>query len=552
MNQNYVTRTFHHRVGTLALLVVLSFGLVTWESHVLAASPNVVFILADDLGIGDVKCYGGERCIIETPHIDALAAAGLKFTDAHVNASVCEPTRVAIMTGRYPWRYGSREAGGPWGFVGPRFAANTFTLGDLFRSAGYKTGYVGKWHLGTRMQTKDGKVQNENNVDYKKPLTYGPVELGFDKSFILPGSLDMYPYVFARNNVWQGKVTAKKGWSAFNRIGDAAEEFEDHQVLETFYVEAERYISTSADKPFFLYLALTAPHTPTSPGEEFRGRSKLGVYGDFVKEVDHGVERVVAALKKAGVYENTLLVFSSDHGPAPYAGNILKATAGQIHELEKLGHYPAGIYRGYKFSLYEGGLRVPLIAHWPSVIRKGSESDALVGLCDLMATWAEVIGQKISPEQACDSISFARLLRDPSLPSPRQNLVMQSVGPFAVRDGKWKLCLCPGSGSYLEFGNSPTEPDAWRSALEHQEEKLNWSALERVPFVQLFNLDDDPTEERNLAAREPERVAAMIDLLRRQIANGRCTPGPMLKNDRRNVNVIHRTPDFVRERLRQE
>lgn len=533
----------------MAFRVFISLLLWCVGGIALADQPNIVFVLADDLGIGDVKCFGGEQCRIDTPNIDALAKNGLKFTDAHVNASVCEPTRVAIMTGRYPWRFGRREPGGPWGFVGPRFDANTFTLGRMFGDAGYTTGYVGKWHLGTRMQTKDGGVQGKNNVDYTKPLTYGPVQLGFDESFILPGSLDMFPYAFARNGHWQGNVAAKKGWSAFNRVGDAEVDFEDHEVLETFYREAEDFIASQGEAPFFLFLALTAPHTPTSPGVAFQGKSDLGVYGDFVMEVDHGVERVVAALRNRGLLENTLILFSSDHGPAPYAGNILKATPGQIHMLEAAGHHPNGRYRGYKFSLYEGGLRVPLIAHWPARIKSGGTCDQLVGMCDLMSTFAEIIGENLSPEHGSDSISFAPLLADPKRDGQRKDLIMQSTGPFAVRDGDWKLCLCPGSGSYLEYGNSPNEPEAWRKVWGQLAGEPSWEDLEKVPFVQLYNLANDPGEDHNLASENPQRVAAMVNLLRRQIENGRSTPGRKLRNDRENIKVIQRLPDFVREQL---
>ncbi|NND98919.1 MAG: sulfatase-like hydrolase/transferase, partial [Pirellulaceae bacterium] len=225
--------------------------------------PNIVFILADDLGYGDVKCFGGEKCQVDTPHFDSLAADGMRFTDAHANASVCVPTRVAIMTGRYPWRFESVPRGGPWGYLGPRFSTEQHTLGNMLKQAGYRTGYVGKWHLGTQMVTTDGKTQDVNNVDYTKPLTIGPADFGFEQSFILPGSLDMFPYAFVRNNHWVGKVQSQRGWSAFNRVGPAADYFQDTKVLDTFSSEAERFIAEStadanADKPFFLYFALTS------------------------------------------------------------------------------------------------------------------------------------------------------------------------------------------------------------------------------------------------------------------------------------------------------
>ena len=516
-----------------------------------AERPNIVFILADDLGFGDVKCYGGERCQIDTPNIDALAKGGLRFTDAHVNASVCVPTRVAIMTGRYPWRNSKPQRGGPWGFLWPRFDTNTFTLGKMLQGVGYRTGYVGKWHLGTVMNTKDGKVQGPTNVDYTEPLMVGPPQHGFDYSFILPGSLDMYPYAYVRNNIWQGVVTAQKGWSAFNRVGPAEKDFEDHEVIETFYREAESFIGKQKpDNPFFLYLALTAPHTPTSPGKAWQGKSRLGIYGDFVMEVDHAVERVLTALKAKQLYDKTLVLFASDHGAAPYAGNILKATPGQMRLLEKQGHYCSGPYRGYKFSVYEGGLRVPLIAHWPAVIKPGGRSDALVGLCDLMATFAELSGTGIAGDAAPDSISFANLLRNPLVKGTRQNLVMQSVGPFVVRDGHWKICICPGSGSNGKYGNEPKTGDAWRDALEKFGQVSKWNDLAQAPFVQLFNLANDPHEDHNLSAKYPGRVAEMIALLRKQIHEGRSTPGSRLANGYEGVNIHQRVPDFVRRQLK--
>ena len=523
-----------------------------------ATKPNIVFILADDLGIGDVNCYGGERCLIDTPNIDALAAGGLRFTDAHVNASVCGPTRRAIMTGRYNWRFGATTNHGPWGFCGPRPNTEKSTLGKLLTRSGYRTGYVGKWHLGTIMQTLDGKKQGLTNVDFTKPLTYGPVQFGFDESFILPGSLDMYPYAFARNNVWQGEITAQKGWSAFNRVGPAEKDFQDHEVLETFYGEAESFISKQKkDRPFFLFLALTAPHTPTSPGAKWQGKSKLGVYGDFVMEVDHSVGRVMDALKAKGLDENTLVMFTSDHGPGPYAGNILKATPGQIKKLEEKGHYSNGPHRGYKFSVYEGGLRVPLIARWPGVIPEGETNDALIGTNDLMATFSEIADEKMGDKEGPDSISFANLLRDPKAKGTRENLIMRSVVSFVVRDGDWKLCVSPGSGMPANMengiGNDPTPEVAWKAALDKVEGKVTKADLLKAPFVQLFNVAKDPHEDKNLAAEQAERVEKMGRLLKEQIENGRSTSGPKLKNDK-NVIIVNskdkRLPAFARERLK--
>ena len=302
-----------------------------------AAPPNIVFVLADDLGYGDINSFGLGRCQIDTPHFDRLAREGMRFTNAYSIASVCVPSRMSIMTGRYAFRFGQPAPGGPWGFLGTRFKTDQFTLAKMLRSQGYRTGYVGKWHLGTLMTTTDGKVQGLTNVDYSKPLKIGAPQHGFDESFILPGSLDMYPYVFARNNRWVGKVTATKGWSAFGRMGPAAEDFEDYQVLGTFGDEAEKFITASKRKPFFLFVGLTAPHTPTSPTREFEGKSRVGLYGDFVMNTDHILGRVLAALDQAGVADNTLVIASSDHGPASYAGYKREATYLQIKGAGKEG-----------------------------------------------------------------------------------------------------------------------------------------------------------------------------------------------------------------------
>lgn len=444
------------------------------------------------------------------------------------------------------------QRGGAWGFTGLKIdPTEKHTLGDMFQNAGYKTGYIGKWHLGTLMTTKDGEVQGETNVDYSQPLRVGPPEFGFDYSFILPGSLDMYPYAYVKNNQWQGDITAQKGWSAFNRVGDAEKDFEDHEVLETFFDEADAYIARQqkAD-PFFLFLALTAPHTPTSPGVNWQGKSKLGVYGDFVMEVDHAVERVITALKKQGLYEKTLVLFSSDHGPAPYAGNILPATYGQIHLLEQAGHYPSGPHRGYKFSLYEGGLHVPLIAHWPAAIKSGNTTDALVGLNDLMATFAEIADHQVEPEHAPDSISFAKILRNHKFDTQRNNLIMQSaMESFVIRDGYWKLCLAPGSGARGTRGNSPVPENAWPAAMNEFGKQASRNDFLKPPFLQLFNLKNDPHEDHNLASKYPDRVDNMVSILKLQIERGRSTEGPQLKNDKV-VNIHQRLPEFVRAQLK--
>ena len=516
-----------------------------------AERPNVVFIMADDLGYGDVACFGKDRCRIATPYFDQLAAQGMRFTDAHANASVCVPTRMAIMTGRYPWRFANPEPGGPWGFLGLRLPPTQHTLGTLMQSAGYRTGYVGKWHLGTRMQTTDGQTQGPTNVNYQRPLKVGPPDFGFHHSFILPGSLDMFPYAFVQNNAWLGRVTAQKGWSAFNRVGPAAEDFLDTQVLDTFSSQAEQFLARNAagaksGKPFFLYLALTAPHTPTSPSARFAGRSELGIYGDFVMETDHCIGRVLKALEAHGLDDNTLVIATSDHGPAPYAGRIRKATPGQLKQLEQAGHYSAGIYRGYKFSVYEGGLRVPFVVRWPGTVPAGSTCDRLVGLQDLLATLSDITGMQLRDDQGPDSISMLPLLRNPRSQPPRTSMILEGTRGKVIRSGVWKLALCPGSGSRGVWGNAPADLDAWRRAIQtFGRHPTSHAELAQAPFVQLFRLDRDPGETTNLAGQHPRQVQELLALLQTQIDNGRSTPGTKQRNDRPRIKPFSSVPPFV-------
>lgn len=526
----------------LSLAAFFAVGLAT-----AADRPNIVFILADDLGYGDIEAFGGDLCNVDTPHFDALCAEGMKFTDAHVTNSVCVPSRTSIMTGRYAFRFGPPEKGGPWAFIGLQFQPDQFTLGKMFQRAGYATGYVGKWHLGTRMVTKDGGIQNSDNTDFTKPIQIGPNDYGFDDTFILPGSLDMFPYAFLRNHEWVGSVTAQKGWSAFNRVGPAAEDFVDHEVLGTFCDEADRFIASKAkdDSPFFLFVALTAPHTPTSPSPEFEGKSRIGIYGDFVMNTDACIGRLVESLEKHGLTENTLVMASSDHGPGHYSGKKREATAFQMKEMEKDGHRPNGPWRGYKFSAFEGGNRVPFAAKWPGTIPAGSECDSLIGLQDLMATWAEISGAELAASEAPDSISFLPLLNNPEADPARTSMVVLGTRGNAYREGPWKLLLCPGSGSAGLFATTPDADTAWREAIDSFGRKpTNHEELEQPPFLQLFHLDDDPGETTNLAAEHPERVKSMIASLRTVLENGRSTPGPKLENGRE-MKVFQPVPKFV-------
>jgi len=529
------------------ILFVSIACICTFSPHYLKAAdrPNIVFILADDLGYGDINAFGGDKCNIDTPHFDRLCAEGMKFTNAHVTDSVCVPSRTSIMTGRYAFRFGKSEKGGPWGFSGLQFQTTQHTLGSMFQSGGYATGYIGKWHLGTRMTTRDGKVQGSANTDFSKPIQIGPSDYGFEESFFLPGSLDMFPYAFIRGKEWQGNITTQKDWSAFHRVGPAAEDFLDTEVLPTFCNEAGNFIKARSgkDKPFFLFVALTAPHTPTSPESQFEGKSRIGVYGDFVMNTDACIGRIRQHLLESGVDKNTLIIVSSDHGPGHYSGRKRAATANQMQDMEEDGHYSTGPWRGYKFSAFEGGLRVPFAVVWPSVVKPGSESASLIGLNDLMATWAQIAGIKLSLEEAPDSLSFLSVLKDPTIRS-RDSLVIRGTRSDAFCDGDWKLILGPGSGSSGPFFSQPKSEDAWKNAIKvFGRNPRNHQELESPVFVQLFNLKSDPGETTDLSSENLDRLQHMFAQFQQIISDGRSTPGPQLSNDRE-VRLF-RPPGFV-------
>ena len=537
----------------LTRLLLLSLLVVVAGADCLAresGKPNIIYIMADDLGYGDAAPFGGQQCKIPTPGMSRLASEGMRFTDAHSIASVCVPSRLAIMTGRYPWRINGIGQSGPWGYIAPRFKPGSHTLAHMLNDAGYKTGYIGKWHLGLSMVTTDDRPQQIGNVDYSMPVKAGPNDHGFDYSFILPGSLDMYPYVYLRDQRFLGNVNKRRGWSAFNRVGPTEENFEDYEVLQTFRGEMHEFIARNANnakqgRPFFLYLALTSPHTPTSPHPDFKGKTDLGVYGDFVYETDFCLVATMEALEKHGLDQNTIVIFTSDHGPAPYAGNVLEATYNNVKGLEKMGHYPAGPLRGYKFSVYEGGTRIPFIIKWPEHVEPGSTCRRLIGLNDLMATLAEIAGVTLTSEQATASISYLPLLTDPLAKATRHNIQIQGTHGWAYRMGNWKLCLCPGSGALGVHGNVPKPADAWVAAVKEFGGKPTREQLLAAPFVQLYNLANDLAEQNDVSKQHPKVVEEMFALMQQQFNNGRSTPGPRLENDRATLNYWGRIPPGI-------
>lgn len=473
------------------------------------AGPNVIVILADDMGIGDVSALN-PRSLWRTPHLDRLAAEGMTFTDAHSSSGVCTPTRYTLLTGRYSWR-GRLKRGVLNGYGAPLIEPGRLTLPGFLRSRGYTTAMFGKWHLGLDW-AKAGPGPEE--VDYAKPFGGGPVANGFDRFIGISASLDMPPYVWLRDDRVTSPPAGKVGDSPAPRLwraGPIGADFRMEEVQPRLTRETIDFIAghaASRDRPpFFVYLALASPHTPTLPTEEFSSTTPTP-YGAFVRQLDADVGAILAALEKHGLARDTLVVFTSDNGYAP---------AGDIPRHRDLGHDSSGGFRGSKSDVFEGGHRVPFIARWPGVVPAGSRCTDVVGHLDLFATMAEILAAPLPANAAEDSSSLLALLRGQRAPETRRRSLVHhsSEGEFAIREGDWKLILCPGSGGW----SPPTKsPSPWT-----QPKPDNFDGL---PPFQLYHLGNDPKETTNLADRHPEVVARLGRLMRATIERGRSTPGP--------------------------
>jgi arylsulfatase A len=466
----------------LAIFAVASSGLAV-ES---AAKPNVVYILCDDLGYGDVHCLNPEHGKIATPNADRLAAEGMIFTDAHSGSSVCTPTRYGIITGRYAWRT-KLQKGVLSGDSQPLIAGGRFTVATLFREHGYATACIGKWHLG--MKLPEAK-------DLSAAIQDGPITNGFDYYFGISASLDMPPFAFINNDHYTQAPTATKKWL---RSGPAAPDFEAVDVLPTLARKASEYISQKATekKPFFLYLPLNSPHTPIVPTKEWQGKSGLGEYGDFVMETDWALGEIMAAIEKAGIAKDTLILFTSDNGCSP---------AAKVDQLEKQGHFPSANFRGYKADIWDGGHHIPFIARWPAVIKPGSICQQLTCLTDLMATSAEILDVKVPANAGEDSVSILPLLMGKNLPV-REAVVHHSInGMFALRQMSLKLIFGKGSGGWAPNGSDESS-------------------------LQLYDMIKDVSEKNNLVSTDKDDVIRLTTLMEKYISDGRSTPGLAQKND---------------------
>jgi arylsulfatase A-like enzyme len=472
------------RILTLVLLVSV---MSPFCSTVVGGQPHIVFILVDDMGYGDLKCYNRDSKI-PTPHMNRLADEGMRFTDAHASGPLCHVSRYGLMTGQYPFR-ASPDAWRQRATID----VERVTLPSFLKSQGYRTAMVGKWHLGF----------DENGYD--KPLPGGPVDRGFDSYFGIRASTDIPPYFYIRDHRAVVPPTSRieannsEGWSpiqgAFWREGGIAPGLELKDVLPKFTDEAVRTIESHAsvqhEKPLFLYLAYPAPHTPWLPSEEFQGKSEVGMYGDFTMMVDAMVGRVLKALDDTGMAGETMVVLSSDNGPVWYG-----------EDTRRFGHDSCGGLRGMKADAWEAGHRMPFVVRWPGKVRPGSQSQQTISFVDMLPTAAELVGKELPNGAGPDGVSFYKVLtgQQPEGVAIRDSLVVPSGnGTLTLRKGPWKLIKGLGSGGFTKPARVQSKPGE--------------------PAGQLYHLDQDLSESNNLYLQHPDVVKEMEAMLE-QIVSG--------------------------------
>ena len=459
-------------------------------SSTYSSNPNIIIILADDMGYGDLQSFN-PMSTIPTPHLNKLSEEGIMFTDAHTPSSICTPTRYGLLTGRYCWRT-SLKKGVLKGYDTPLIEEKRMTIADYLKEKGYRTGIVGKWHLGLGFQKTEDMNEPDKKFDLTKPLYCSPNNYGFDYSFVLPASLDFEPYLYVRNyDVVDTEFDSVQTtmFPYFWRKGIKSKSLEFDQVLDDFLVEAKEYIKkeTKTSKPFFLYFPLTAPHTPVIPTEKFRKTSGKGVYGDFISQVDWTAGEIFKLLKELEIEDNTLLIFASDNGSPMYRINS-NNSPDHVND-EKLAYYNEnnhqanGLLRGIKGDAYEGGHRVPFIVRWPAKLSGGKRVSSTICLTDIFETIVELTGGVKSIGNAEDSYSFAPIILGRKEKMNRPPVIHHSGGRgmFAIRKDNWKMIFGNGSGAR-------TKPVG-------------------VPFqqpYQLYDLENDLTESNNLIDREIE------------------------------------------------
>lgn len=496
-----------HRIN---LTVIVSLMLML--SSAAAGKPNIVYILADDMGPGDVAAYNMD-CKFPTPNLDRLAEEGMKFMDAHSNSSVCTPTRYGILTGRYAWRTPLKN-GVTNGHSSHIIDPDRETVASFLKKQGYATACIGKWHLGMDWASSDGKKVHRTapkNIDFSKPIQNGPLDVGFDYYFGISASLNMDPHAYIEGRQIQGtlefledKAAVKARGFTGAKPGWAAKEFVQSQVLPDFTRKTCDWIKANADKPFFVYMPLNSPHSPIVPSSGFEGKSGLSPHGDFCMETDWAVGEVLKTLDELGIADNTLVIFTADNGTSPMA---------KLQNMQEQGHYSSWIYRGLKGTTWEGGQRVPFLARWPKGVKAGSVSDAIICTTDLLATCAEIMDTRLPGNAGEDSVSFLPALKGKAIPNMEARGVVHhsDAGVFAIRRGKWKLLFDNRGGS--------------RRTNPKDKPVINSTDL------LLFDMETDAVESTNLSAEYPEVVESLKKLLADYINRGRSSPGIPQKND---------------------
>lgn len=478
-------------------LVVGVWAVLSLVASANAERPNIVCVLCDDLGYGDIQCLNPDRGKIPTPTVDNLAAQGMTFTDAHSGSSVCSPTRYGLLTGRYSWRT-RLQKGVTQGYNPNLIAADRPTAASFLKDQGYHTAIIGKWHLDFQYQ------DSETGILLEKPKKKGPI-----------------PPVGTK--IPDGPIT--RGFDFFHGFHHAREMecvIENDTVIEhdetvnmlpRLKREAVQYIDGRAknkQQPFFLYVPLGSPHTPIVPTPQWQGKSGISPYADFVMQTDAAFGSILDALERNGLSENTLVIFSSDNGCSK---------AANFRQLEKAGHYASAHMRGSKADIWDGGHRVPFIVRWPGKVAAGADSNQLICLIDLMATVAELTETPLPAGSAEDSVSFLPALSGKPIATTRAGVIHHSVsGHFAYRLDKWKLCLAKGSGGW----SSPNEKQA---------------ANDSEPKAQLYDLEKDPSETTNLYKSHPEVATRLLNQLESDIGLGRSTQGATSKNDVEDIKL---------------
>lgn len=504
----------------LALAASLSPAANVWSADV-AKTPNIVYILADDLGYGDLGCYN-PNSKIPTPNLDKLAVQGTRFTDAHSPSSVCSPTRYGILTGRYAWRT-RLQRGVLIQWQKPLIAADRLTVPGLLKRHGYATACFGKWHLGWEWATKDGKppatgTDRLSNIDFTKPILEGPTTRGFDHYFGTDVP-NFPPYCFIENDRTVG-IPSVVNRPEFNRPGPMLPGWQWVEIMPELTRRGVGYIEerarASPRKPFFVYFPLTAPHYPVVPAPAFQGKSQAGQYGDFVVQVDDTVGQVMEALRRAGVVDDTLVIFTSDNGPE-VTGEV---NPGVYDRAQRFNHYSNDGLRGAKRDTWEGGHRVPFIARWPGQIKAGAVSGETICHVDLLATVAAILGAKLPDNAAEDSYNILPALFGTQRDKPIRAATVHHSGSggFAIRQGDWVLI------------DTPTGDDN-RKAGEPEWLKKERGYVAHNQPGELYDLRRDLAERRNLHAEQPDKVRELKALLERYKEIGRSTPGAAQKND---------------------